>query len=50
MSWVLFLGDLGLIGYLTMRAYKDGMIHPSSVPDPYVVPTSSGCGGDALEQ
>lgn len=24
MSWVIFVGDLGLIGYLTMRAYKDG--------------------------
>lgn len=24
MSWVIFIGDLGLIGYLTMRAYKDG--------------------------
>ncbi|KAF8865505.1 hypothetical protein BDZ45DRAFT_414518 [Acephala macrosclerotiorum] len=23
MSWVIFVGDLGLIGYLTMRAYKD---------------------------
>lgn len=25
MSWVIFLGDLGLIAYLTMRAYVDGM-------------------------
>lgn len=23
LSWVLFVGDLGLIGYLTMRAYRD---------------------------
>jgi len=26
LSWVIFLGDLGLIGYLTMRAYKDGLL------------------------
>ena len=25
MSWVIFLGDLGLIAYLTMKAYVDGM-------------------------
>lgn len=25
MSWVIILGDLGLIAYLTMRAYVDGM-------------------------
>jgi uncharacterized membrane protein len=24
LSWVLFLADLGLICYLTMRAYRDG--------------------------
>jgi len=23
LSWLIFLGDLGLIGYLTMRAYRD---------------------------
>jgi len=23
LSWIIFLGDLGLIGYLTMRAYRD---------------------------
>ncbi|KUJ07991.1 uncharacterized protein LY89DRAFT_600478 [Mollisia scopiformis] len=23
MSWLIFIGDLGLIGFLTMRAYKD---------------------------
>jgi hypothetical protein len=28
LSWVIFLGDLGLIGYLTMRAYKDGLLFP----------------------
>lgn len=38
MSWLLFLGDLGLIGYLTMRAYKDGMI-PIPIPDPHVFHT-----------
>lgn len=26
LSWVLFLADLGLIGYLTMRAYRDGKL------------------------
>lgn len=30
MSWVIFLGDLGLIVYLTMRAYIDGMLRLSS--------------------
>lgn len=24
LSWVIFIADLGLIGYLTMRAYRDG--------------------------
>ena len=24
LSWILFVGDLGLIGWLTFRAYKDG--------------------------
>lgn len=24
LSWVLLVGDVGMIGYLTMRAYKDG--------------------------
>jgi hypothetical protein len=23
-SWLLFVGDLGLIGFLTMHAYQDG--------------------------
>lgn len=27
LSWVLFLVDLGAIGYLTMRAYRDGKYH-----------------------
>lgn len=26
LSWVLLLVDLGTIGYLTMRAYRDGML------------------------
>jgi len=25
-SWLLFVGDLGLIGFLTMHAYQDGKI------------------------
>jgi hypothetical protein len=25
LSWVIFVGDLALIAYLTMRAYRDGM-------------------------
>ena len=24
LSWILFVGDLGMIGWLTFRAYKDG--------------------------
>lgn len=24
LSWVLLVGDIGMIGYLTLRAYKDG--------------------------
>ena len=24
LSWVLLVGDIGMIGYLTVRAYKDG--------------------------
>jgi uncharacterized membrane protein len=24
LSWVIFVGDILLIGYLTMRAYRDG--------------------------
>lgn len=24
LSWVVFLADLGLIAYLTLRAYRDG--------------------------
>lgn len=28
LSWVIFLCDLGLIAYLTMRAYLDGMFIP----------------------
>lgn len=24
LSWVLLVGDVGMIGYLTLRAYKDG--------------------------
>ncbi|EEH19907.2 hypothetical protein PABG_02166 [Paracoccidioides brasiliensis Pb03] len=28
-SWLLFVCDLGLIGFLSMRAYRDGLIKPS---------------------
>lgn len=28
LSWILFVGDLGLIGWLTFRAYKDGESFP----------------------
>jgi uncharacterized membrane protein len=28
-SWLLFVGDLGLIGFLTMHAYQDGKIMPN---------------------
>jgi uncharacterized membrane protein len=24
LSWLIFVGDLGLIGFLTFRAYRDG--------------------------
>ena len=24
LSWIIFIGDLGIIGYLTFRAYRDG--------------------------
>lgn len=26
LSWVIFLADIGLIGYLTFRAYRDGKL------------------------
>lgn len=49
-SWLLFVVDLGVIGFMTMRAYKDGectsllplshalTIHPAENLDRYEVP------------
>ena len=28
LSWTIFVGDIGMIGYLTFRAYRDGKYRP----------------------
>lgn len=31
LSWLIFAGDLGLIGLLVYKAYIDGMLFPSEI-------------------
>ena len=49
MSWLIFLGELGLIAYLTMRAYGDGMSSlPFMLSDFYLSFFCSRCHGGAV--